>query len=98
MQARRAQRATRPWSGCRNGRAGKSSSERAHLVASIGARACLLETVDSRVRWSTLEGLEEVGRFDARAQPMRYPTDFAAASMRARAITDDGLAPPPCHH
>ena len=67
MQTRRAQRATRPWNGCRKGRAGKSSSERAHLVASIGARACLLESVDSSVWWSTLQGLEELSRCDARA-------------------------------
>jgi hypothetical protein len=71
MQTRRAQKATRPWSGCRKSRKGRSSSERAHLVASIDARARLLESVESSVRWSTLDGLEEFGRFDARAQPIR---------------------------
>jgi DNA invertase Pin-like site-specific DNA recombinase len=59
MQTRQAPRATRPWRSCRKGRAGKTLSERAHLAASTGARARLLESVE-RLRTVVVE---ELGRF-----------------------------------
>jgi hypothetical protein len=59
MQTRQAQRATRPWRGCRKGRAGKTLSERTHLEASMGARARLLESASS----VCVVVVEELGRF-----------------------------------